>query len=614
MSYQVLARKWRPRTFHELVGQEHVQRALINALDQGRLHHAYLFTGTRGVGKTTLARILAKCLNCQNGVSSTPCGQCSTCRDIDDGRFVDLIEVDAASRTKVEDTRELLDNVQYAPSQGRYKVYLIDEVHMLSTHSFNALLKTLEEPPPHVKFLLATTDPQKLPVTVLSRCLQFALKNMPPERIVEHLAKVLDAESVPFEEPALWLLGKAAEGSMRDAMSLTDQAIAFGQGRVQHADVAAMLGTLDHRHLLALVEALAEVDAARVLAEIASLAEQGPDFAGVLDDLTGILHRLAIAQMVPDALDNGHGDRETLLALAARFTAEDVQLYYQIGLQGRSDMDSTPEPRTALEMTLLRMLAFRPQGVPRPPQTPLPLRGDSTPQAAPGEASPGEGGAGSMAQSSASQQERAVMPISDAPNETPPAPAESPPTAAERPPWEADEQLADQASTQAPAFPEPSDAAPSEPPGIGEAHGDAVHAAPGGIDHVAWLELFPRLSLSGLTRNLAAHCMVEHDDGKTLQLRLDPGQAAMNAEVHVERVRKALAAAGIERRISIDSAELPAAIETPRSRSDREARERHAQAVEALRDDPHIQELERTFSARLLEQSVAPQAGTPTAR
>lgn len=386
MSYQVLARKWRPRTFHELVGQEHVQRALVNALDQGRLHHAYLFTGTRGVGKTTLARILAKCLNCtangddDSGVTSTPCGHCENCRAIDDGRFVDLIEVDAASRTKVEDTRELLDNVQYAPTQGRYKVYLIDEVHMLSTHSFNALLKTLEEPPPHVKFLLATTDPQKLPVTVLSRCLQFTLKNMPPERIVEHLSRVLEVEDVPFDESALWLLGKAADGSMRDAMSLTDQAIAFGQGQVRQADVAAMLGTLDQRHVLTLLEALAEVDAARVLSEVASLAEQGPDFAGVLDDLLGVLHRLAVAQMVPGALDNGHGDREVLLTLASRFTAEDVQLYYQIGLQGRGDMDQAPEPRTALEMTLLRMLAFRPQGVPKPAQTPLPMTGDAVPE------------------------------------------------------------------------------------------------------------------------------------------------------------------------------------------------------------------------------------------
>ncbi|MFW6345414.1 MAG: DNA polymerase III subunit gamma/tau, partial [Halomonas sp.] len=415
MSYQVLARKWRPRTFHELVGQEHVRRALVNALDQGRLHHAYLFTGTRGVGKTTLARILAKCLNCtaggrgDAGITSTPCGECDSCRAIDEGRFVDLIEVDAASRTKVEDTRELLDNVQYAPTQGRYKVYLIDEVHMLSTSSFNALLKTLEEPPPHVKFLLATTDPQKLPATVLSRCLQFTLKHMPPERIVEYLARVLEAESVPFEESALWLLGRAAEGSMRDALSLTDQAIAFGQGRVEHADVAAMLGTLDQRHVLALVEALAEVDAARLLAEVASLAEQAPDFAGVLDELTGVLHRLAIAQMVPEALDNGQGDREALLALASRFTAEDVQLYYQIGIQGRGDMASAPDLRTALEMTLLRMMAFRPQGVPRPATTPLPLRGEPT------------GGRGSDAS------------VSAAPTE--PSSGNAPSPASEPPPW-----------------------------------------------------------------------------------------------------------------------------------------------------------------------------------
>lgn len=380
MSYQVLARKWRPRTFHELVGQAHVQRALVNALDQGRLHHAYLFTGTRGVGKTTLARILAKCLNCtangrgDEGITSTPCGQCDSCRAIDEGRFVDLIEVDAASRTKVEDTRELLDNVQYAPTQGRYKVYLIDEVHMLSTSSFNALLKTLEEPPPHVKFLLATTDPQKLPATVLSRCLQFTLKHMPPERVVEHLTYVLGEEGVEYDESALWLLGKAAEGSMRDAMSLTDQAIAFGQGAIRHADVAAMLGTLDHRHVLALVEALADVDVQRLLAEVAQLSEQGPDFAAVLDELSAVLHRLAVAQMVPDAVDNSHGDRALIQQLASRFTAEDIQLYYQIGIQGRGDMVHAPDLRSALEMTLLRMLAFRPQGVPKPAATPLPLR------------------------------------------------------------------------------------------------------------------------------------------------------------------------------------------------------------------------------------------------
>src|SRR5690554_3625404 len=272
MSYQVLARKWRPRSFREMVGQTHVLKALINALDHQRLHHAYLFTGTRGVGKTTIARIMAKCLNCEQGISSTPCGECSICREIDEGRFVDLIEVDAASKTKVEDTRELLDNVQYMPSRGRYKVYLIDEVHMLSTSSFNALLKTLEEPSPHVKFLLATTDPQKLPPTVLSRCLQFSLKNMAPEPIVEHLKHVLTSEQVPFEEQALWLLGRAADGSMRDAMSLTDQAVAFGEGKVVAEDVRAMLGTLDQGQVFVLLAALARADANEVLQAIAQLS------------------------------------------------------------------------------------------------------------------------------------------------------------------------------------------------------------------------------------------------------------------------------------------------------------------------------------------------------
>ena len=274
MSYQVLARKWRPKTFREMVGQEHVLKALINALDHGRLHHAYLFTGTRGVGKTTIARILAKSLNCETGISSEPCGQCSSCQEINEGRFVDLIEVDAASRTKVEDTRELLENVQYAPTRGRYKVYLIDEVHMLSGHSFNALLKTLEEPPEHVKFLLATTDPQKLPITILSRCLQFSLKAMTPERIVGHLKKVLEAEMVEFEESALWQLGRAADGSMRDAMSLTDQAIAFGNGKVLETDVRAMLGSIDREYVFGIVDALAQNNAELLLQRVAEMSEQ----------------------------------------------------------------------------------------------------------------------------------------------------------------------------------------------------------------------------------------------------------------------------------------------------------------------------------------------------
>lgn len=371
MSYQVLARKWRPRSFREMVGQTHVLKALINALDSQRLHHAYLFTGTRGVGKTTIARIIAKCLNCETGITSTPCGTCSVCREIDEGRFVDLIEIDAASRTKVEDTRELLDNVQYAPSRGRFKVYLIDEVHMLSSHSFNALLKTLEEPPPYVKFILATTDPQKLPATILSRCLQFSLKNMTPERVVEHLSHVLSVENVPFEDDALWLLGRAADGSMRDAMSLTDQAIAFGEGKVLATDVRAMLGTLDHGQVFDLLHALIEGDARALLEAVRHLAEQGPDWNGVLSEILNVFHRVAIAQALPEGVDNGQGDRDRVLALAQALPSEDVQFYYQMGLIGRRDLPLAPDPRGGFEMVLLRMLAFRPADTGVAPSQPL---------------------------------------------------------------------------------------------------------------------------------------------------------------------------------------------------------------------------------------------------
>jgi len=369
MSYQVLARKWRPRKFAEMVGQEHVLRALINALDNDRLHHAYLFTGTRGVGKTTVARIFAKSLNCESGVSAEPCGACSTCVEIDEGRFVDLIEVDAASRTKVEDTRELLDNVQYAPTRGRYKVYLVDEVHMLSAHSFNALLKTLEEPPPHVKFLLATTDPQKLPATVLSRCLQFNLKRLPLPLIEAHLQDLLAAENVACEAPALRLLARAADGSMRDALSLLDQAIAFGGGAVREAEVRSMLGTLERGQVLALLRALAAGDAAALLAVIAQLSEQVPDYQDLLADLLSALQQIAIAQSVPDAVDENLEEREAILALAGEMSGEDVQLYYQIGLIGRRDLPLAPDQRAGLEMVLLRMLAFRPLDT-RPAATP----------------------------------------------------------------------------------------------------------------------------------------------------------------------------------------------------------------------------------------------------
>jgi len=360
MSYQVLARKWRPRAFTEMVGQEHVLRALINGLDNDRLHHAYLFTGTRGVGKTTLARIIAKCLNCETGVSSTPCNECSSCREIAEGRFVDLIEVDAASRTKVEDTRELLENVQYAPTRGRYKVYLIDEVHMLSNHSFNALLKTLEEPPPHVKFLLATTDPQKLPVTILSRCLQFNLKNLSPERIVGHLKNVLAEEKIPFEESALWELGRSADGSMRDALSLTDQAIAHGGGTLTLAEVNAMLGTIDRTSVVEICKAVASGDAKAAMARVEHMADHSPDYGSALADMLSIWHQVAIAQTITDALDPMQEHHQDILALAAGVSREDIQLFYQITLMGRKDLPFAADPRSGFEMVLLRLLAFRP--------------------------------------------------------------------------------------------------------------------------------------------------------------------------------------------------------------------------------------------------------------
>ncbi|MGI1677522.1 MAG: DNA polymerase III subunit gamma/tau [Cellvibrionaceae bacterium] len=371
MSYQVLARKWRPRIFREMVGQEHVLKALINALDHNRLHHAYLFTGTRGVGKTTIARILAKCLNCETGVSSEPCDKCGSCCEINEGRFVDLIEVDAASRTKVEDTRELLDNVQYAPTKGRYKVYLIDEVHMLSGHSFNALLKTLEEPPPHVKFLLATTDPQKLPVTILSRCLQFNLKNMTSEKIVDHLDHILEREMIPFENSALWLLGRSADGSMRDALSLTDQAIAFGNGKVTEDDVSTMLGTIDQRQVHEMVHALAACDPKKLLQCIEALSEQSPDYDDALASLINILHRIAIAQVLPEAVDNTFGDRDEILQMAQSLPGEDVQLFYQTAIVGRRDLSLAPDLRGGFEMILLRMIAFKPQGLVELPEEKL---------------------------------------------------------------------------------------------------------------------------------------------------------------------------------------------------------------------------------------------------
>ena len=360
MSYQALARKWRPRVFEDVVGQAHVVTALANALESQRLHHAFLFSGTRGVGKTTIARILAKCLNCERGVTAHPCGECAACREIDEGRFVDLIEVDAASKTKVEDTRDLLENVPYAPTRGRYKVYLIDEVHMLSKSAFNSMLKTLEEPPEHVKFVLATTDPQKIPVTVLSRCLQFALKQFPPERVAEQLHKVLTAEQVPFDAPALRLIGEAAQGSMRDALSITDQAIAFGHGKVDEQQVRQMLGNVDRDFVWRVLDAVGARDAAALNAEVERCFEQGLSADDALAQLARALQRIALAQPVPASVDGDDPDAAHILRLAKSLTAEEAQLYYQIALHGRDDLRLAPDEQTALMMTFLRLLAFAP--------------------------------------------------------------------------------------------------------------------------------------------------------------------------------------------------------------------------------------------------------------
>jgi len=360
MSYLVLARKWRPKDFSDTVGQEHVLQALINALDSGRLHHAYLFTGTRGVGKTTIARILAKALNCEKGVTSEPCGECSACTEIDEGRFVDLIEVDAASKTKVDDTRDLLDNVQYSPARGRYKVYLIDEVHMLSKSSFNALLKTLEEPPPHVKFLLATTDPQKLPVTVLSRCLQFNLKRMTTRLISDRLAYICEAESIEFNTAALALLARAADGSMRDALSLLDQAIAYCGGKIDEAQVALMLGTIDREYVSRLLRLLADDDAKGIIEAIGEIDEQFPDYSRLLDDLARDLQRIAVFQAVGTCDSDDEIGEQEYAEFAEALPAADVQLFYQIAVMGRRDLHLAPDPRSGAEMTFLRMLAFRP--------------------------------------------------------------------------------------------------------------------------------------------------------------------------------------------------------------------------------------------------------------
>jgi DNA polymerase-3 subunit gamma/tau len=574
MSYQVLARKWRPGSFREMVGQEHVLKALVNALDHDRLHHAYLFTGTRGVGKTTIARILAKCLNCEQGVSSEPCGVCSSCLEIAEGRSVDLLEVDAASRTKVEDTRELLENVQYAPTRSRFKVYLIDEVHMLSTHSFNALLKTLEEPPPHVKFLLATTDPQKLPATILSRCLQFNLKNMPPEQVVGHLKKVLEEEMVSFEEPALWLLGRAAAGSMRDALSLTDQAIAFGSGKLLESDVRNMLGTVDLSFVYQVLEAAAAGEPARVLEVVARMGEHAPDFEGGLDELISLLHRVAIAQVVPDAIDNSWGDAERVGQIASSLSAEDVQLFYQVALNGKRDIALAPDPRGGFEMILLRMLAFRPAAV----------IDDSL-------------GPGDLQPVVPAQQEVVAGEVD--------APVKKPAEAAPAPL---------QAESQGPASRAPEPVKPSPEP-VPEPVPQCVEQAPvraiseGGegaeLSPSGWPRLLERLGLVGIVYNIASHCELRSVDDGVLRFVLDDDNATLFNDGHRQKIGLALENY-LERKVSVSITPGQVQAETPAQRQGRLARERQREAVASIEADPLLQKLITRFDGELDRSSIVP--------
>ena len=545
MSYQVLARKWRPRTFKELVGQEHVLKALMNALDNDRLHHAFLFTGTRGVGKTTIARILAKSLNCENGVSSTPCGECSACTEVSEGRFIDLIEVDAASRTGVDDTRELLENVQYAPSRGRYKVYLIDEVHMFSKSSFNALLKTLEEPPPHVKFLLATTEPKKLPATILSRCLQFNLKRLPLEQISGYLSRVLKEENIEFEDTALAQISRAADGSMRDALSLLDQAIANGGGQVKTDEVRAMLGSIDQDHVIDLLKLLADADAPGLLTRINELAQQSPDFAGVLAELISSLHRIALAQTVPNAVDDGLGDRKTIVELAQNMSPEDVQLYYQIGLIGRRDLPLAPDARGGFEMVLLRMLAFRPL--------------DST-QAIP---------TTKVQTTTASAANTVTSPVAN--------PVTSPVT----------KKTANSAPTNT------SDATPPK----------AVVTASVGDDE--WENIVSALNLTGITQQLAIHCTIGKRDGESFQLKMAPTHKHLLSKSREDALAAAIGQhLDLKINLSITVEDEPGI--TPANLQQTRDDIRLDQARTSIEDDSAVQAFKETFDAQVNPETVQP--------
>jgi DNA polymerase-3 subunit gamma/tau len=549
MAYLALARKWRPRTFADVVGQPHVVRALGNALDSGRVHHAFLFTGTRGVGKTTIARILVKALNCERGVSATPCGECGACVAIDAGRFVDFLEVDAASRTGVDDARQLLDNAQYLPAAGRCKVYLIDEVHMLSKPAFNALLKTLEEPPAHVKFLLATTDPQKIPVTVLSRCLQFNLKRLPVSLIAERLAAIATAEAIASEPAALDRLARAAAGSMRDALSLMDQGLAFGNGALRDRDIAAMLGSLDRSQTTGLLAAVAGGDGAALLTTLRSLDELAPDYDDTLAQLATVLQQVAVAQVVGSGVPSEEGDDAVIATLAGQLEPELVQLWYQIAIQGRRDLPLAPDPRTGCEMALLRMLAFRP------------LPGDGAEAAAP--------------------------------------PARAAPAVTVRPVPSASGVTAADSRTRGLAALPPGQGGGSASPG-GQ-HG------PGSTAEITdWPAFVATLTMDGAARQLAANSALE--SATPFELRL----AVLKRHEYLctENLRSRVAAAVQERlgpTVKVHFAlreQVAAEADTAAGRAARSAEEEQSRARAELAADPNVRQMEALFGARLVPESV----------
>jgi len=560
MSYQVLARKWRPKTFASLVGQEHVVRALTHALTEQRLHHAYLFTGTRGVGKTTLARILAKSLNCETGVTATPCGTCSACLEIDSGRFVDLLEVDAATNTRVDEMRQLLENAVYAPTRGRFKVYVIDEVHMLSNSAFNAMLKTLEEPPEHVKFILATTDPQKIPVTVLSRCLQFNLKQMTPSAITGHLKYILEAEAISAEPNALSLLARSAAGSMRDALSLLDQAIAHGSGRVEEAQVREMLGTVDLDYLFSILDAMLCGDPAGMLRVSDDMASRSLSFDVALQDLASLLTQLQVAQLAPQALADDLPERARLLDLAARLDPEFVQLAYQIAVYGRKELSLAPDEQAGFVMTLLRLHAFRPALTTDASSSRAVVGGAKAPMSARVRAAPGV--------SQCALPDEVTLAV------VPGAPV-----------------LAAVATEQgASPVAEPFSASSSAalPPIAGD-----------------WHEILAALKLGGMARELGQHCELRGIDAEQVTLRLPPTHRHLQMKPAQDKLQQSLSEYfGRPVQVRIEIAEVQS--DTPAVAAQRDRRARQDRAVEAIEQDGFVQEVIESFDATLIESSIKP--------